>query len=397
MQIGRRAFLKYCIGSAATLGLPLSVLTRLEKAHAAGGAGLPKVVWLNGANCTGCTISLANHISSQKPVDIADLLVNTIDLDFHPNLMGGSGDLAVQCLADATKGEFVLIVDGGIPTAFDGHTCVMWSEQGREVTAKEAVLTLAPKAAAVVCVGTCASFGGIPAGQPNPTQIVSVGQLTGGKTINIPGCPPHPEWIIWSVANLLAGVTPTLDQQNRPVPLYGKNVHQSCPRRGMPEAKTLGQDQNCLKELGCKGPRTNADCPQRQWNNATNWCIGANAVCLGCTEGGFPDKFSPFYKVEYQYQDYTKPDPDTPPQATDLRVTKAVYDSEKRELRVEGQGIAGAIVKIFNDTSGRLMGAVSVEKGGVWRFRARRPRPIPSHVRAESKGETVTANVTAKA
>ena len=203
MRIGRRDFLKYCIGSAAALGLPLSALGKLEKAFAAG--TLPTVVWLNGANCTGCTVSLANRFSTQAPTDISDLLVNTIDLAFHPNLMGAAGDLAVNNLIQATTGEFILAVDGGIPTAFGGGACMVWTEKGKEVTALEAVRTLAPKAKAVLSIGTCASFGGIPAGNPNPTGIMSVRDASGSSTINIPGCPTHPDWIVWTVAQLLSG------------------------------------------------------------------------------------------------------------------------------------------------------------------------------------------------
>ena len=140
--IGRRDFLKYCIGSAAVLGLDLTVVGQLQKALAGDGT-LPTVVWLNGANCTGCTVSLANRISSDGPTDIADLLINYIDLAFHPNLMGASGDLAVQTLHNATDGAgFILAVDGGIPTAFGGHTCMLWTEKdGREVTHKRQSLT----------------------------------------------------------------------------------------------------------------------------------------------------------------------------------------------------------------------------------------------------------------
>ena len=308
MRVSRRDFLKYCIGSAAALGLPLSVVGKLEKALAAAGDALPTVIWLNGANCTGCTVSLANLISNERPSDIADLLINYIDLAFHPNLMGAAGDLAVQRLNEAVSGSYILAVDGGIPTAFNGHTCILWTdENGQEVTAKDAVLSLAPNAAAILCIGTCASFGGIPAGQPNPTGIVSVSDLIGQQTINIPGCPTHPDWIVWTIANLLAGVVPRLDYSGRPAELFESeylNIHKGCPRREQEEAKIFGQDGLCLKELGCRGPRTQADCPGRQWNNGTNWCIGANAVCLGCTENGFPDQFSPFYKIEYTYQSY---------------------------------------------------------------------------------------------
>jgi hydrogenase small subunit len=193
-------------------------------------------------------------------------------------------------------------VDGGIPTAFDGHTCVLWTENGHEVTALEAVRALVPKAAVTLCIGTCSSFGGIPSANPNPTGLKSVSGVTGASTINIPGCPVHPDWIVWTIASLLAGVTPTLDAYARPVAIFGdpeKVIHKNCPRKGKEEAKTFGEEGRCLKELGCKGPRTRADCFSRMWNNHVNWCIGANAVCLGCTEQGFPDRFSPLFKAAF--------------------------------------------------------------------------------------------------
>jgi hydrogenase small subunit len=307
MRIHRRQFLKYCLGSAAALGLPLTVVGKLEEALAEETVQLPKVIWLNGANCTGCTVSLANRFSDGEVTDVADLLLNYIDLVFHPNLMGAAGDLAVEQLEAAASGSYILAVDGGIPTAFGGHTCLLWTDSsGHEVTAEEAVKRLAPNAAAILSIGTCASFGGIPAGDPNPTGIVSVGELIGKQTINLPGCPTHPDWIVWTVANLLAGVIPTLDEVGRPAELYHgayKSIHKVCPRKGMPKAVIFGQDNTCLKDLGCRGPETSADCPSRKWNNGTNWCIGANAICIGCTEAGFPDKFSPFYKIKYEYID----------------------------------------------------------------------------------------------
>jgi len=307
MRIHRRQFLKYCVGSATVLGLPLSVIDKLEWAITAEAAALPKVIWLNAANCTGCTVSLANLIGDAGPTDIADLLFNTIDLVYHPNLMGAAGDLAVQNLLDATQGSYILVVEGGVPTAFGGHTCMLWTYQGQEVTALEAIQTLAPAADAVLAIGTCASFGGIPAADPNPTGIVSVSEAAGVSAINIPGCPSHPDWIVGTIATLLAGQTPSLDNRNRPTQYYGRAVHKSCPRREEDETDFFGTGQGCLEELGCRGEETRADCPSRQWNNGTNWCIGAGALCVGCTESGFPDKFSPFYKLEYDYADYTKP------------------------------------------------------------------------------------------
>ena len=106
MRIHRRQFLKYCIGSATAMGPPLTVLGKLEQALAAKGTALPKVIWLNGANCSGCTVALANLFSKSGPADIADLLFNTVDLASHPTLMAAAGDLAVQQLK-ATSQEVI--------------------------------------------------------------------------------------------------------------------------------------------------------------------------------------------------------------------------------------------------------------------------------------------------
>lgn len=325
--ISRRAFIKYCIGSAAALGLDATVVGRLQQALAADANPLPAVIWLNGANCTGCTVSLANLVSQESPTDIVDLLVNYIDLAFHPNLMGAAGHLAVQQLNETAGDDFILVMDGGVPTAFDGHTCVLWSENGREVTALEAVGALAPKAAAVLCVGTCACFGGIPAAGPNPTGVKPVPEIAGVATINIPGCPTHPDWIVWTVAQLLAGVVPELDEYSRPRFLFERKIHDRCPRKGMKEVVSFGQE-GCLKEMGCKGPRTKADCYSRKWNNGTDWCIGANAICIGCTEDGFPDKFTPFYTRIERSQKVG----DVPPDS--VSIDSVVYDAAGQALTI---------------------------------------------------------------
>ncbi len=305
MQIHRREFLKYCIGSAAALGLPLSVVGKLQNALAAD-APLPKVIWLNAANCTGCTVSLANLFSDSGPADVADLLINTIDLAFHPTLMGAAGDLAVAQLLEASQGSYILAIEGGIPRAFNGHTCMLYTNQGHEVTALEAVSSLAQNAACVLAIGTCASYGGIPGGDPNPTDIVSVSAASGVSTINIPGCPSHPDWIVSTIAQLLAGNVPQLDSSSRPANLFGRKIHERCPREDDDEVHTIGLGYGCLEEVGCKGEKTRADCPTRLWNSKTNWCVGAGSICIACTERGFPDNFSPFYELRYSYTNYQK-------------------------------------------------------------------------------------------
>ncbi len=302
MKVSRRDFVKYCTTAAGALGLS-TVLSPLQKALASTSG--PPIIWLKGASCTGCTVSLANRISSSHPVDLADLLINTVDLVYHPTLMASQGDQAVQALRSAEAGTFILAVEGGIPTLYNGKTCTLWTENGADVTALAAVKDLAPKARYVLSVGTCASFGGIPGASPNPTGIQSV-QTAGGKsTINIPGCPPHPDWIVWTIAQLLVGTVPVLDSYRRPTALYGSTVHSQCSRRSSSWATSLTQTGLCMGNLGCKGRETYADCPTRQWNNKTNWCVGtvgssgngADSLCQGCTQSGFPDRYAPLFST----------------------------------------------------------------------------------------------------
>jgi hydrogenase small subunit len=307
MRITRREFLSLLAYSAAVMGCGAGGSSggTGQPATSSGvptipqGTGSPTVLWLSGAACSGCTVSLANRIAPSDPTDVGDLLINHINLAYHATLMGAAGDLAVKNLKDLSSRPFILAVEGGIPTAFNGNACVLWSDGGTEVTALSAVRDLAGRSTANLCIGTCASFGGVAAASPNPTQIQSLSQATGKSTINIPGCPAHPDWIVLTIAELLAGRTPALDSNGRPATFFSGEslrIHERCPRREADEASTFGLDGRCLEGLGCKGPSTQADCPTRLWNNKTNWCVGANAVCLGCTESGFPDRFSPFYR-----------------------------------------------------------------------------------------------------
>lgn len=294
MRITRRDFLKYCTASAAALGLQ-STLGPLNKVLAAGDG--PPIIWLSAASCTGCTISLANRISGSAPVDLTDLLINTINLAYHPNLMGAAGDLAVETLRSVDSGSFILAVEGGIPTAYNGKTCILWSENGVDVTAQEAVNDLAARATKILTIGTCAAYGGVSGGAPDPTLIKGVKELTGRSVINIPGCPPHPDWIVWTIAQLLAGNNPSLDSSGRPTALYGSTVHSTCERRGRSWATSLSDTELCMNSLGCKGRLTYADCPTRKWNNGVNWCVGSDSLCQGCTQSGFPDQFAPLFST----------------------------------------------------------------------------------------------------
>ncbi len=287
MQISRRDFLRYCGVSAAALGLTSMELGQLEAVLANPSA--PTIAWLQGSACTGCSVSFLNRISTAEPTSVADVLVNHVNLAYHPNLMSVSGESAVAALQTIyNKGGYILAVEGGVPTAFGGAACLAWTYNGQDVTFQQAVTSLAQRAKWIVCVGTCASWGGVAAAPPNPTAVKGVKAVTGRSTINIAGCPPHPDWITWGIVQLLLGNTVGLDSYGRPTALFSQTVHSRCPRRGTDEVETFGVDKRCLRELGCQGPSTRGNCPVVLWNNGANWCCDANARCLRCTEPTFP-------------------------------------------------------------------------------------------------------------
>lgn len=287
MSVTRRQFLDMCKNAGIGLGL-IACVGELETVLANSSA--PTVIWLQGAACTGCSVSLMNRISNNAPTTVGDLLINTINLRYHPTLMGASGQDAAAVADDAlAKGNYILAVEGGVPTAFGGATCFAWTKNGQDVTFLDAVKSLSSKASQILAIGTCASFGGVPAAGPNPTGIQTVKAATGKTTINIAGCPTHPDWIVWAISQILLGKKIATDSNGRPTALYPSSpVHQSCPRRSNPKASTYGIDLDCMRNLGCRGPYTSASCPSSWWNNAVNWCTNSNSQCIGCTEPNFP-------------------------------------------------------------------------------------------------------------
>jgi len=309
MNISRRSFLGYCVASAAVLGLSPIDLFKLKSALAKPDA--PKVIWIHGAGCSGCSISFLNRVASSAPVSTAAVLTDDIDLVFHPTLMAAAGSTAAEAaLHAANSGQFILVVEGGVPTKFDGACCWIWTHNGEDVTFQKMVKELAGRASSVVAVGACAAFGGVPAAGENPAGVVSVSAAISRPTINVPGCPAHPDWIIWTLAQVIAnGNNIALDSSGRPTAIYGSKVHDNCPRRGAfsngTNARKFGENSDhCLIRLGCFGPSTHAPCPTMKWNTnavtgeGVNWCVDSNAPCIACTEPSFPNMGAgDFYNV----------------------------------------------------------------------------------------------------
>ncbi|MFH1422023.1 MAG: hydrogenase small subunit [Planctomycetota bacterium] len=270
------------------------------------------VLWLQGATCTGCSVSVTNVVAPT----IRNLLLDEavpgthINLRFHATLMAGSGEPVIEVLKETQekkKGGYVLVVEGAVPTKDDGIYCTVGEENGKEITLLDRVKNLGADALAVLALGTCASYGGIFAGAPNPTGCKGVSQVfkeAGIKTpvLNIPGCPPHPDWFVGTVATVILCGIPTpdaVDEAGRLKAFYGKLIHEHCQRRAYFDAGKFAKvysDEGCLYELGCKGPQTSADCPIRLWNSGTSWCVECGAGCHGCVEPDYPDRVSPLYR-----------------------------------------------------------------------------------------------------
>jgi [NiFe] hydrogenase small subunit len=293
--VSRRDFMKFCGLMATVLGLPMSFAPRIAEAVA---TKRPTVVWIQLAECTGCTESF---IRTTYPW-AADIILDTIDLAYHETIMAAAGDQAEEILEKVVKdqkGEYLCIVEGAIPTKDNG---VYGKIHGK--TFIEIANHVVKNAKATIAVGNCACYGGVPAAKPNPTQAKSVAEVTGVKTVNLAGCPPNADNMVATIVHfLLLGKLPALDDNGRPLFAYGQLIHDNCPRRGHFEngkfVKVFGDEGaaqgHCLYEVGCKGPETFHNCPIIKWNQGTNWPIGAGHPCIGCSEPTFWDDLSPFY------------------------------------------------------------------------------------------------------
>ena len=149
------------------------------------------------------------------------------------------------------------------------------------------------KSSSRTSVGTC-SLRRTTGDRSQSDWLCSASEVLSGKTIiNISGCPPHPDWIVGTLAHiLLYKDLPKLDKFGRPVMFYGGIIHDNCPRRQFFDNGIFAanfSDPGCLLEIGCRGPYAHCDATYRQWNSGVNSCIRCGGPCIGCTEPSFPD------------------------------------------------------------------------------------------------------------
>jgi hydrogenase small subunit len=297
--VSRRDFLGFCASMAAVLGLPKAAAAAIAKAVES--EKRPILVWLEFQDCAGNTESF---LRATHPT-VADLVLDTISLNYHETLMAAAGAQAESALGDTVrnnKGAYIALVEGSIPGDSDSGFCTIGGRAALDI-ARE----VCGNAMATIAVGTCATFGGIPAARPNPTRALSVADAVPGlkNLIHMSACPANAENITaLLVYYLTLKQWPPLDRYRRPLFAYGKSIHDGCERRAHFDAgqyvESWGDEAHrhgaCLYKMGCKGPATSQNCPNVGWNEHTNWPIGCGHPCIGCAEPNFWDVMTPFYQ-----------------------------------------------------------------------------------------------------
>jgi hydrogenase small subunit len=292
----------------------------LEQVHA---------FWFAGMSCDGCTVS----VTGATAPSLESLMLGTVPglprvVLHHPVVNMESGPSYLRAHEQALHGEleapYVIILEGSISDEtrahahggfWAGHGEQPWGPAGAErtVTADEWIARLAPNAAASIAIGTCATWGGIPAAEGNPTGAMSLMDFLGKDyrsafglpVINVPGCAPVGDNFTETVAAILYflqgfGPLPEFDDLGRPAWLFSETVHRHCVRGAYYEEGSFAEEfggPECLVEIGCWGPVVNCNITSRGAINHVGGCMNTGGACIGCTMPGFPDKFTPFYRM----------------------------------------------------------------------------------------------------
>lgn len=320
--VSRRQFLKHAGATAALLGMSEAMIPQIAKALQELVSTKPPIIWIQGQNCTGCSISFLN---SNYP-SVAQLVLDDLSVRYQPNISAAAGYKAMEAItttAKDAKGKYVLVVEGPIPKSENGEYCTFGLESGtkdlmgnpvpKDKPIEVWMQELVPGAAAVLANGNCASFGGIPAANASVTGSTPVSEFVAGidknkPVVNVGGCPSHPDWFVGTAMDVilwLNGVKgkPSLNSNLLDTQFFGKLIHENCERRAAFDSGLFLENWNdnspdfnlCMFKQGCKGPVTYADCPTRRWNSQVNWCVGASGPCHGCASPDFYKNLSPLY------------------------------------------------------------------------------------------------------
>jgi hydrogenase small subunit len=282
---------------------------------------LVHILWINaGLSCDGDSVALTAAMQPSIEDIVLGVLPGLPDVAVHWPLIDGSqgGEEFMAWFHKAERGEldpFVLVVEGSIPNESiksEGYWAAFGNDlkTGEPITTSEWLDRLTPNALAVLAVGTCATYGGIHAMAGNPTGAMGVPDYLGWgwkskagiPIVCVPGCPIQPDNLSETILYLLyqaAGSAPMipLDEELRPLWLFGQTVHEGCDRAGYYEQGDFAHEYGspkCIVKLGCWGPVVMCNVPKRGWMGGVGGCPNVGGICIGCTMPGFPDKFMPF-------------------------------------------------------------------------------------------------------
>jgi hydrogenase small subunit len=310
LGISRRGFMQFCAGMASLMALPPSMVPAMAAALL---AAKPSVIYMSFQECTGCLESLVNSgVGKSKPGStIENLILNLVSLDYQETLMAAAGAQAESLRESLMKTPgYVLVVDGSIPADPNSGYFVSGGESGVARFKKAA-----RNAGLIISVGTCASFGGLPAAvditNQSPTGALSIDELLSDiraadptfpkatPLINVSGCPPIAEVMTGVIVYYLTQKkVPELDSLKRPKMFYGETIHDECYREEFFERGLFAESFDdagarkgyCLLHLGCKGPVTHNACSKVKWNQGTSFPMQSGHGCIGCSEPDFWDR-----------------------------------------------------------------------------------------------------------
>ena len=267
---------------------------------------MANVLWLQGGACSGNTMSFLN---AEEP-SVCDLITDFgINVLWHPSLGMELGEALQRLLRNCISGETpldILVFEVSVVNAPNGTGA--WNRLA-DRPMKDWLQDLAGVAKFVVAVGDCATWGGIPATAPNPSESEGLQFLkrkaggflgneyksqAGFPVINIPGCPAHPDWMTQILVAIATGRLDdiSLDEFNRPQTFFKSFTQTGCTRNihfaYKASSDEFSQRSGCLYyDLGCRGPMTHSSCNRILWNRVSSK-TRAGMPCLGCTEPEFP-------------------------------------------------------------------------------------------------------------
>jgi hydrogenase small subunit len=295
--------------------------------------GVAHVFWLSGMSCDGCSVSMlgANSPSVESMARGGIPFLPQV-VFHHPMLADDVGRDFVEPFRQAVEGTlgapYVMVVEGSIPDDQTFERSGQYAALGvgsdwprsmssprgpdQPLRASDWIWALAPRAAVSIAIGTCATWGGIPAAAGNITGSMGLMDYLGRDyrsakgvpVINVPGCAPVGDNFTETLSEMLQYIAdiaplPEFDELGRPAWMFEETVHRHCPKAGYYEEGVFAEepgDNECLVEIGCWGPVVQCNIVERGAINHMGGCMVAGGVCIGCTMPGFPDKYSPFYK-----------------------------------------------------------------------------------------------------